>query len=156
MQYSPYVLWQACRRVWRLGQTRPVKAFYLAYEGTLEEKAYALIGQKIKAAQLLYGDEVSSALVEDAGDASLVMALVEAIKEGDAGLQIGRGAQLFGDTEHVVTESVVGSPVIRSMSVFEKWMLERGLTYEDVRPTHKRKGRTPPPGKMRLDLFAGG
>ncbi|MEE8389350.1 MAG: helicase-related protein [Anaerolineae bacterium] len=48
VHYSLYVLWQACRRIWRLGQTRPVKVFYLSYEKTLEEKAYTLIGQKIK------------------------------------------------------------------------------------------------------------
>ena len=45
------------------------QAFRGAFFG---EKAYALIGQKIKAAQLLYGDEVSSALVDDPGDSSLV------------------------------------------------------------------------------------
>jgi hypothetical protein len=152
VEYSLYTLWQACRRVWRLGQTRPVKAYYLAYEDTLEEKAYSLIGSKIKAAQLLYGDDVAGALVEDAGDASLVMALVEAIKQGED-LRLEAGTHIFADTRDVVTQSVTGSPVLRSPSVFEAWLAARGLTYEEVRP--RRHGRTDvPKAQMRLDLFA--
>jgi hypothetical protein len=138
VEYSLYTLWQSCRRVWRLGQTKPVKVFYLAYESTLEEKAYALIGQKVKAAQLLYGDEVASALVEDAGDASLVMALIKAIKEKEV-LQLGANAHVFADTTLTVTESVVGSPVLRSPSVFEVWAASRGVTCEAMKPKRRRK-----------------
>jgi hypothetical protein len=152
VEYSLYTLWQACRRVWRLGQTRPVKAYYLAYEDTLEDKAYSLIGAKIKASQLVYGDDVAGALVEDAGDASLVIALVEAIKEGED-LRLDAGTHIFADTRDVVTQSVMGSPVLRSPSVFEAWLAARGLTYEEVRP--RRQCRTDvPKAQMRLDLFA--
>jgi len=134
VEYSLYTLWQACRRVWRLGQVRPVKVYYLTYEGTLEEKAYALIGQKIKAAQLLYGDEVASALVEDVGDASLVMALLQAI-EGDEALQLGHDAHIFGSTAEVVSNSAMGSPVYRSPAIntFEQWAAARGMTYTEAR-----------------------
>ncbi|MEE8391408.1 MAG: DUF6094 domain-containing protein [Anaerolineae bacterium] len=125
VEYSLYTLWQACRRIWRLGQTRPVKMFYLSYEETLEEKAYALIGQKIKAAQLLYGDEVASALVDDPGDASLVMALLQAIEGGDD-LKVDRDDHFFSDSANVVVDSVVGSPTQPSLSVLEQWALEQG------------------------------
>jgi hypothetical protein len=152
VEYSLYTLWQACRRVWRLGQTRPVKAYYLAYEGTLEETAYTLIGCKVKASQLLYGDDVAGALVEDAGDASLVMALVEAIKQGED-LRLDAVTHIFADTRDVVTQSVMGSPVLRSPSVFEAWLAARGLTYEEVRP--RRSGRKDvPEAQMTLGLFA--
>ncbi len=155
VEYSLYTLWQACRRVWRLGQTKPVKVFYLAYEGTLEEKAYALIGQKIKAAQLLYGDEVASALVDDPGDASLVMALVKALKEeqSEDELKLTANTKLFGDTAHITTDSVVGSPVFQSpaiQNVFDEWLEERGLALEDVRRSKKRKTAVP---KAQLTLF---
>ena len=135
-----------------MGQTRAVKVYYLTYADTLEEKAYALIGQKIKAAQLLYGDEVASALVEEVGDASLVMALVQAI-EGNEALQLGHDAHIFGsETSQIVTESVVGSPVIRSMSVFEQWALEQGMAYAEVKPRRRRRRSeaAPPPGQMSL------
>ena len=46
-------LWQAVRRVWRLGQTKPVKAVFSVYNDTMEARALALIGAKMKAAQLL-------------------------------------------------------------------------------------------------------
>ena len=153
VEYSLYTLWQACRRVWRLGQTKPVRVYYLAYKGTLEDKAYALIGQKIKAAQLLYGDEVASALVEDPGDASLVMALVQAIKDGEE-LAVNATAHIFGDATNVVTESVVGSPVFQSPAIkndFERWLTERGLTLEEVkRPRARRKAKVP---QAQMTLF---
>jgi hypothetical protein len=138
--------------VWRLGQTRPVKAYYLAYEDTLEDKAYSLLGCKVKAAQLVYGDDVAGALVEDAGDASLVMALVEAIKQGE-GLRLDAGTHIFADTRDVVTQSVMGSPVLRSPSVFEAWLAARGLTYEEVRPRRQSRADVPK-AQMRLGLFA--
>ena len=50
IEYSLYTLWQALRRVWRLGQTKPVKALFSVYDGTMEAKALALIGKKMKAA----------------------------------------------------------------------------------------------------------
>ncbi len=151
VEYSLYTLWQACRRVWRLGQVRPVKVFYLAYESTLEEKAYALIGQKIKAAQLLYGENVDSALVEDVGDASLVMALIKAIEEGEP-LTLERGAHIFADTTEVVTESVVGSVVLPSTAVcdWQAWLAAKGLTMQDVRTGRRRKAASVPDGQLAL------
>ncbi len=68
MDYDLYGLWQAMRRVWRLGQTKPVKIIFTSYTGTLEEQALRLIGKKMKAAQLLYGDEVGGAIVPDDGE----------------------------------------------------------------------------------------
>ncbi|MBN1249900.1 MAG: hypothetical protein JXC32_19715, partial [Anaerolineae bacterium] len=151
VEYRLYTLWQACRRIWRLGQTHPVKMFYLSYEGTLEEKAYALIGQKIKASQLLYGDEVDSALVDDPGDASLVMALLEAIQDGEH-LKLGQDDHLFGDAENAVSDSVVGSPTTPSLSIFEQWALAQGLSYRAaLRPI--RRQRRKPVSDAQMTLF---
>ena len=65
--YSLYTLWQAVRRVWRLGQVRPVRAIFSVYNGTMEARALSLMGAKMKAAQLLYGDEVGGAIVPRRG-----------------------------------------------------------------------------------------
>lgn len=70
LDYSLYTLWQAMRRVWRLGQTRPVKVLFPVYRGTVEAAALALMGRKMQAALLLYGDNASSAITDEAGDAS--------------------------------------------------------------------------------------
>lgn len=153
VEYSLYTLWQACRRVWRLGQTRPVKVFYLAYEDTLEEKAYALIGQKIKAAQLLYGEEVSSALVEDAGDASLVMALLKAIEDGED-LKVNQRTHLFADHTGLVSDAATGSPTARStrITTVSEWLAERGLTLDQVRPPRRRRRGRVPDGQLAFNF----
>ena len=33
--YSVYVIWQASRGSWRIGQTRPVKVVFMAYRNSL-------------------------------------------------------------------------------------------------------------------------
>ena len=96
---------------------------------------------------------MAGALVEDAGDASLVMALVEAIKQGED-LRLDAGTHIFADTRDVVTQSVTGSPVLRSPSVFEAWLAARGLTYEEVRPRRRGQSENVPKAQMRLGLFA--
>ena len=65
IEYSLYTLWQSVRRVWRLGQTQPVKAIFSVYSTAMEATALALMGRKMKAAQLVYGDEVGGAIVPE-------------------------------------------------------------------------------------------
>ncbi len=82
-EYSLYCLWQAVRRVWRLGQTKPVKALFSVYEDTMEARALALMGRKMRAAQTLYGDEVGGAIVpEEDGDLLTELAR-EVLSEAD-------------------------------------------------------------------------
>ena len=57
---------QAARRTWRLGQTQPVAVWYVVYRDTMEHRAAVLIGQKLAAAKLLYGDAVEGALIQNA------------------------------------------------------------------------------------------
>jgi hypothetical protein len=109
IEYSLYTLWQAVRRVWRLGQTKAVKAVFAVYAGTMEATALALMGQKMKAAQLLYGDEVGGAIVpEDDGDTlmKLARAALDAAELPD--LQ-----RLFAD-EVTESHSPLGSPTLPS------------------------------------------
>ncbi len=54
---SLYTLWQAMRRLWRLGQRKDVTATFLCYAGTIEEAILRRMGTKMKHAQLLYGKE---------------------------------------------------------------------------------------------------
>lgn len=64
-EFSLYTLWQSVRRVWRLGQTQPVKAVFAVYNSAMEAAALRLMGRKMKAAQLVYGDEVGGAIVPE-------------------------------------------------------------------------------------------
>ena len=128
-------------RVWRPGQTKRVKIFFAHYPGTLEEKALARVGKKMMTGQLLYGEDVTSALVEDTGDASLTVELIRAIQAGEE-LIVGNNTQIFGTLgSEVVTESPMGSPTARSpkLTATEQWLRARGLTLADVRPRRSRR-----------------
>lgn len=67
LDYSLFTLWQAMRRVWRLGQEQSVKVLFPVYAGTMESAALALMGRKMQAALLLYGDNAASAITDEAG-----------------------------------------------------------------------------------------
>ena len=45
--YSIYVLRQASRRSWRIGQKQPVRVKFLAYAGTMQENCLRLMGKKL-------------------------------------------------------------------------------------------------------------
>lgn len=147
IEFSLYTLWQSMSRVWRPGQTRKVKIFFSHYPGTLEEKALARMGKKMMAGQLLYGEDVSSALVEDIGDASLVIDLIRAIQDGED-LTVRAETQIFGTLgSDLVTESLLGSPTVRSrtLTTTEQWLQARGLSWADVKPTHSRRKKAEVP-----------
>ena len=132
IEYSLYTLWQAVRRVWRLGQTKPVKAIFSVYSEAMEARALALMGQKMKAAQLLYGDEVGGAIVpEEDGDILMKLAR-EALESADLpDLQ-----SLFAD-EVVVSNSPMGCPTVPSVPLpvpempktvsWSDWMTSKGV-----------------------------
>ena len=61
---SLFTLWQAMLRVWRLGQDKDVHVTFLSYANTVEEAILKRVGDKMKAAKLLYGKEAAGVLVE--------------------------------------------------------------------------------------------
>jgi hypothetical protein len=143
IEYSLYVLWQSLRRVWRLGQTKPVKAVFSVYNDTMEARALALIGAKMKAAQLLYGDNVGGAIVpEEDGDILMKLAR-EALESADLpDLQ-----SLFAD-EVVVSNSPMGCPTAPSaplpvpdvpkVASWSDWMTQKGVVGKSAnRPRSK-------------------
>ena len=80
--YSIYTMSQAMRRVWRPGQTEPVKVRFLVYAGTMEQRALALVAAKAVAAARVVGDDAEGALAAMNDDADGLMAelLNQAIK----------------------------------------------------------------------------
>jgi len=86
--YNLFTLRQASRRSWRIGQTEPCRIVYFHYEGTMQERALALMGRKLTAAQALEGTFSSEGLVALAGEdanveLALARSLVERLDEGD-------------------------------------------------------------------------
>lgn len=144
IEYSLYTLWQAVRRVWRLGQTKPVKAIFSVYSSAMEARALALMGQKMKAAQLLYGDEVGGAIVpEEDGDILMKLAR-EALETADLpDLQ-----SLFAD-EVSVSNSPMGCPTAASAILppvgtpqvvsWADWIKQKGAVQNASRRSKSRR-----------------
>ncbi len=108
IEYSLYVVWQAMRRLYRPGAPKPVKLFFPVYTGTLSEAALDLIGQKMMAAQVFYGDEVGGALVDEGDDGDL---LNDIVRKALGKLDVGRAEGIFAlGNSQMATESPLGSP----------------------------------------------
>ena len=84
VDYSVYVMRQASRRSWRIGQTRPVKVVYLSYRNTLQADALKLVAKKLQSSLAVEGElpEDGLAAYGDDGD-DLMMALARKIVSGD-------------------------------------------------------------------------
>lgn len=87
--YNLFTLRQASRRSWRIGQKDDCRIVYFFYEGTMQDRAMALMGKKLTAAQALEGRFSSEGLVamsgEDANvEIALARSLVERLDEGAA------------------------------------------------------------------------
>jgi hypothetical protein len=140
---SLYTLWQAMRRVWRLGQDKKVFCTFLIYNGTVETKLFKRMGKKLKSAMVLYGDEASGAMIEEDDtdferemfrkalkgktydslaelneeDQGSMTMFVESVTEPDD-LEEGLLSNLFDQdndiTEVQITESPMGNPIAKS------------------------------------------
>ena len=62
--YSVYIVRQASRRSWRIGQKEPVNVHHLYYKGTIQEKAITLNVKKLRAALLTEGDLTDGQFLE--------------------------------------------------------------------------------------------
>ena len=82
--YSVYVMRQASRRSWRIGQTRPVKVVFKSYRNTLQADALKLVAKKLQSSLAVEGElpEDGLAAYGDDGD-DLMMALARKIVSGD-------------------------------------------------------------------------
>ena len=82
--YSVYVMRQASRRSWRIGQTRPVKVVFMSYKNTLQADALKLVAKKLQSSLAVEGELPEDGLVAygDDGD-DLMMALARKIVSGD-------------------------------------------------------------------------
>ena len=56
IEYSMYMTEQASRRSYRLTQTQPVDIYYLAYAGTMQERALRVIARKSDVSRTFHGD----------------------------------------------------------------------------------------------------
>ena len=109
IEWSLPVLWQAMRRVFRPAAPLPIRILFPTYENTLEERALNLLGQKMKAAQLFYGDEVASALCDDE-DGDFLNDLILSVLKTE---RPERVSAIFA-AQNDLTASPLGSPTAAS------------------------------------------
>ena len=88
--YNLFTVRQAFRRSWRIGQTKTCRVVYLYYQGTMQDRALALMRKKLTPSRALEGKFSSEGLVAMAGEdanveIALARSLVERLDEGDAG-----------------------------------------------------------------------
>lgn len=151
-EYSLYTLWQALRRVWRLGQTRPVKAVFAVYKDAMEAQALALMGRKMRAAQTLYGDEVGGAIVPvEEGDF-----ITELAREVLQGAELDDLQSLFAD-EMNISNSPMGcpteiSPILIPVKpkTWQEWVLEHQLTQAAQRRSTGKRRAVIQPGQLSI------
>lgn len=79
IEYSVHVLRQSTRRSWRLGQSKPVEVYHLAYKGLLQEIALDLIAKKMRAAEMVDGDDVGGLGRTDVSGGNFLVELAQEV-----------------------------------------------------------------------------
>ena len=150
IEYSLYTLWQSVRRVWRLGQTQSVKAIFSVYSSAMEATALALMGKKMKAAQLVYGDEVGGAIVpEEEGDflTQLARDVLEGAKLSDLQTLFADDLQVsHNPMGSLTTPSAVIIPGPKVMT-WDDWVSQKTVV---VRRTRRKE--VVPEGQMEFGI----
>jgi hypothetical protein len=150
IEYSLYTLWQSVRRVWRLGQTQPVKAIFSVYSTAMEATALALMGRKMKAAQLVYGDEVGGAIVpEEEGDflTQLARDVLDGAKLSDLQTLFADDLQVSHNPMGSLTTpsaAIVPSPMVMT---WDDWVSQKAVV---VRRTKRKEAI--PEGQLGLGI----
>ena len=74
---------QASRRSWRIGQTQPVRIYYLTYGDSKQTQALYLIAQKVATSLAVEGDLSNDGLTAMAGGDSMGRDIARMLVEGD-------------------------------------------------------------------------
>lgn len=82
-EYSLATLRQSIRRSWRLGQTKPIRVIFLAYSGTMQATALDLISKKMRAAELVDGDESGGLAQHDSDGGNMLLEIAHRVLEDE-------------------------------------------------------------------------
>ena len=106
VDYSVYVMRQASRRSWRIGQTRPVKVIYMSYRNTLQADALKLVAKKLQSSLAVEGElpEDGLAAYGDDGD-DLMMALARKIVSGEQVDETETVEEAFAQARNTASEA---------------------------------------------------
>ena len=104
--YSVYVVRQASRRSWRIGQTRPVKVVFMSCRNTLQADALKLVAKKMQSSLAVEGElpEDGLAAYGDDGD-DMMMALARKIVSGDEEDEAETMEEVFAQARNAESEA---------------------------------------------------
>ena len=104
--YSVYVVRQASRRSWRIGQTRPVKVVFMSYRNTLQADALKLVAKKMQSSLAVEGElpEDGLAAYGDDGD-DMMMALARRIVSGEEEDEAETMEEVFAQARNAESEA---------------------------------------------------
>lgn len=149
-EWSLYILWQALRRLYRPGAPRPVEMYFPVYEGTLEEGALDLLGAKMKAAQIFYGDEVGGALIEDEDESDLLHSL---LRRALGDVAVGRADGLFAPANAQVNDMAVTDSPIGSLTALSPRLVTMMDLWTQKQSILRRAKRKTGPTQNQMTLF---
>ena len=92
-----FMLDQASRRSWRLGQDTLVRLYYLAYKGTATHKQLIRLGTKSGAAALFAGNTPDGALAKAAGADKTTLARLSASLDADGEIDLAAAFKRRGE-----------------------------------------------------------
>jgi len=92
-----FMLDQASRRSWRLGQDTLVRLYYLAYKGTATHKQLIRLGTKSGAAALFAGNTPDGALAKAAGADKTTLAKLSASLDSDDAIDLAAAFKRRGE-----------------------------------------------------------
>ena len=163
--YSIYVLRQASRRSWRIGQRLPVKVKYLHYAETMQESCLRLMGKKLLVSLAMEGKFSSEGLqaINDEDDILMAMARELVTEKG-----IGERADAVWATLQKKQEDTLGTrvaevleaeaeptvseiPLIESTSPQQnQWSALRPVMDSSRRRSSRRSTSAPPDEQLAL------
>jgi hypothetical protein len=155
--YATISLAQAICRVWRLGQTRPVRVFALGYQG-IELDAWDVIARKISWAKSVYGDFVPSALGDVGMDDNLdlLRALTERITGAPKDARVVPLTTLAGIEAPMVapdSSPILAPDVFHPLVLVEtwaEWAARKGMT--DTAQQRRRPGGSTTSAQLELGM----
>ena len=94
-EYSAYVVAQASRRSWRIGQRHAVQVHHVVYANSTQENALRLVARKRRAAKLVDGDLDEDGLVAQAEMDGLLKELARSLVDEEAGASVESAEELL-------------------------------------------------------------
>jgi len=94
-EYSAYVVAQASRRSWRIGQRNDVHVYHVVYADSAQENALRLVARKRRAAKLVDGDLDEDGLVAQAEVDGLLKELARSLVDDDSGVAVESAEEIL-------------------------------------------------------------